>query len=235
VNGWEKNVDEIEKIIGYSFKNKELLCRAFTHNSFAKLQKTKSYQALEFLGDSILDFLVAERLMELIPSAEEGLLTKLRSTVVSARPLAQIVGAKGLNRYLLMGAGEAKQHIDDNDKVRSDIFEAMIAAVYLDGGMKAAKTVALGLLADKLNAAASSKFEGDHKSDLNEFAAKNEIELQYVLSSSAGEAHSPEFCFDVMFEGVKIGSGAGKSKKDAQQAAAKAALEYFKLRGRSLK
>lgn len=122
---------EIEKIIGYTFKDKALLERAFTHGSKEK-HATKNYQSLEFLGDSILDFIIAKRLMEINPDAHEGALTRLRAQIVSREPLADEIAKLGLENYLIVGKGENAKAISNQSKIMSDIFEAVIGAIYLD-------------------------------------------------------------------------------------------------------
>ena len=122
---------EIEKIIGYTFKDKALLERAFTHGSKEK-HATKNYQSLEFLGDSILDFIIAKRLMEINPDAHEGALTRLRAQIVSREPLADEIAKLGLENYLIVGKGENAKAISNQSKIMSDIFEAVLGAIYLD-------------------------------------------------------------------------------------------------------
>ena len=127
----EKDIKKIEKIVGYTFKDKSLLERALTHGSASK-NALENYQSLEFLGDSILDFIAAKRLMEINPNAHEGALTRIRASIVSKEPLAEEVKKLGLEKYLIVGKGENLAYISSQEKIMSDLFESMIAAIYLD-------------------------------------------------------------------------------------------------------
>lgn len=215
--------DEIENIIGYTFKDKTILVRAFTHPSL-RPEVTENYQTLEFLGDSILDFVVAEKLMADNPALNEGHLTKMRASVVSEQPLSDAIGRVRLTEFMQFGIGERRHKIYNNDSIKSDLFEAIVGAIYLDGGLEPAKNFVLEMLADAVKYAKVEE-ELDAKSILNEYASKHGKEVEYKLVSQSGPVHKPTFIFEVHVDGVCLGNGRGNTKQSAQQWAAKEALQ----------
>ncbi len=218
----------IEKKIGYEFKDKTLLMRAFTHAS-ACADATKNYQSLEFLGDSILDFVVAKRLMEINPNAHEGALTKNRAAIVSKEPLADEVDRLDLAKFLIVGKGENLEVISAQQKVKSDIFESIIGAIYLDSNsVVPCEKFVLSKLADYFNGDNKHAGAHDYKTELNEFASKHELSVEYILVSKTGKPHEPIFDVIVKIDGLDAGKGEGKSKKEAEQNAAKMALYNIK-------
>lgn len=217
----------MQKKIGYTFKDIKLLERAFTHSSVDK-DATKNYQSLEFLGDSILDFVVAKRLMEINPDAHEGSLTKLRASIVSKEPLAEEIKRLDLAKYLVVGKGENAEQISSTTKIMSDIFEAVIAAIYLDSGrIEDAEKFVLSKLAHMFNGACKHTLAPDHKTELNEYASRHDLKIEYVQVSKSGKPHEPVFDCKVRINGLDSGRGKGRSKKDAEQLAAKQALEHI--------
>ncbi len=218
---------EIEKRIGYTFRNKELLQRALTHASATKFGGV-SYQNLEFLGDSIIGFSVAKRLLELYPEADEGELTKMRAAIVSRQPLADEVDRLGLTEFVIVGKGENKSRIMGQTKMRSDIFESVTAAVYLDcASFDVVDSFVLSSLSEAFDAVAA-EFSDDYKSELNELAAKRGLAVEYFEISVSGPAHNPEFEYGVKINGVQRGIGKGGKKSLAQQLAAKQALNNLR-------
>lgn len=215
--------DEIENIIGYTFKDKTILVRAFTHPSL-RPDVTENYQTLEFLGDSILDFVVAEKLMSDNPTLNEGHLTKMRASVVSEQPLSDAIGRVRLTEFMQFGIGERRHKIYNNDSIKSDLFEAIVGAIYLDGGLEPAKNFVLEMLADAVKYARVEE-ELDAKSILNEYASKHGKDVEYKLVSQSGPVHKPTFIFEVHVDGVCLGNGRGNTKQSAQQWAAKEALQ----------
>ncbi len=216
-------VQEIEGIIGYTFEDKTLLVRAFTHPSL-KSKSQENYQTLEFLGDSILDFIVAEKLMDLHPEVHEGELTKMRATVVSEQPLSDAIGRVRLTEFMQFGFGERRSKLYNNDKLKADLFESIVGAIYLDGGIENARDFILTMLDDSIKIAKVEE-EIDAKSALNEYASKHGMEVTYKLQSQFGPSHKPTFIFDVYIDGVVYGNGRGTTKQSAQQWAAKEALQ----------
>lgn len=217
----------IQKIIGYEFKNENILLRAFTHNSGVKKGCKRNYQNLEFLGDSIVDFIIAEALMNRHPSFDEGQLTRMRAAVVSEKPLAETVHRLGLNKYLIMGLSETKMGINNNTSVMSDMFESIVAGIYLDGGLKNARRFVLSALEPViLKSECNNNNFYDYKSMLNEFAGKHSLTVKYE-SLNDEFTERGKFAFSVLIDGEALGKGNGNSKKEAQQMAAK--LAYKKL------
>lgn len=217
----------IQKIIGYEFKNENILLRAFTHNSGVKKGCKRNYQNLEFLGDSIVDFVIAEALMNRHSSFDEGQLTRMRAAIVSEKPLAETVRRLGLNKYLIMGLSETKMGINNNASVMSDMFESIAAGIYLDGGLKNAKRFILSALEPViLKSECNNNNFYDYKSMLNEFAGRHSLTVKYE-SLKDELTERDKFVFSVLIDGEAMGKGNGNSKKEAQQMAAKVA--YKKL------
>lgn len=206
-----KDLDLIQARICYCFKNSELLVAAFTHSSFVNEHKTVGNERIEFLGDCVLNFLVGERLFKLDPTASEGKLSSRRSALVSRAPLARIVDGLGLIEYLQVGAGVNKSAF--SDKARSDLFEAIVGAVYIDGGIEACRKLLDSIFYDTVEP------ERDYKSELQEFAVARAVAVVYTVEPFDGN-----FRATVNVGGVKY-SGIGKSKHGAEIAVAKIALE----------
>ncbi len=217
----------IEKKIGYTFKNKVLLERAFTHSS-ASREATKNYESLEFLGDSLLDFIVAKRLMMENPDAHEGALTSRRAEIVSQAPLEKEIERLGLAKFMIVGKGESAEAITGHTKVKSNLFEAIVGAIYFDSGrLEDAEKFVLSKLRSHFDG--SYKHDGgDHKTELNEFASKHKIKVEYRLIEQSGAPHDPTFKTEVRLDGLYAGVGIGKTKKEAEQEAAKMAMSRIK-------
>ena len=212
-------LDEAEKKINYIFKNPSYLIRAFTHPSFLN---GKNYQNLEFLGDSIVNFVIAEYFFNKYPSKDEGFLTRLRSSVVSEKPLSEAIDRLDVSDCMLVGEGGKKQNITCLSSVKSDLFESIAGAIYLDGGIEPAQKFVLENLAEELeNAKADAK---DAKSKLNEYGSKHGVEIEYKLLSETGADHNPQFVFEVVVDDKVMGKGTGGTKREAQQNCAKIAL-----------
>ena len=224
-----ESFSEVEDIIGYKFKDKNLLIRAFTHNSGIKKGAKRNYQNLEFLGDSILAFVIAEALMKRHPSFDEGQLTRMRAGIVSEKPLAETIKKSGLNEFLIMGESETKMGINQNSSVMGDLFESIVGSIYLDGGIRNAKKFILKFLEPRIRMSECNNNNFyDYKSMLNEFAGKHSLTVKYedALNDEIS-LQKQKFEFDVYIDGEKMGTGVGGSKKEAQQMAAKVA--YKKL------
>lgn len=217
----------IEKKIGYRFKDKAVLERAFTHSS-ASREATKNYESLEFLGDSILNFVVAKRLMAENPDAHEGALTHRRADIVSQRPLENEIEKLDLARFMIVGKGESLSGITEHTKVKSNLFEAIVGAIYLDSGsIDEAERFILSKLRSHFDGSAKHGDSADNKTELNEVASKRKMKVEYALVSQQGRSHEPTFTVDVFIDGKPMGRGVGKSKKAAEQEAAKEALKYL--------
>lgn len=218
--------DTVQRIIGYTFRDADILLRAFTHNSGINKGCKKSYQNLEFLGDSIVDFVVAEALMRRHPSFDEGQLTRMRAAIVSEKPLAETIGRLGLNKYLIMGASELKMGINNNPSVMSDMFESIVAGIYLDGGIRNARRFILSALEPViLKSECNNNNFYDYKSMLNEFTGKHNLSVKYAEIPVKDGDLQHKFAFEVLIDGDSLGRGTGASKKDAQQTAARIAYK----------
>ena len=224
------DIKVIESKIGYAFKNKALLTRAFTHSSASKVA-TENYDSLEFLGDSILAFVVAKRLMIENPDAHEGVLTKRRAEMVSKEPLEKAIDKLDIAKYLIVGKGEKLKNIIEHTKVKSDMFESIVAAIYLDSGnVDCAEQFILMALKSHFDGSVKHSEECDYKSELNEFATRHKLEVKYDVVEKSGAPHDPTCVVDVFIDGVCAGRGKGKSKKSAEQSAAQIALNHINLK-----
>lgn len=217
------SITDFETIIGYSFKNKDLLKTALTHSSYANENKLPcDNERLEFLGDSVLGFVTAEYLFSEFKSRPEGELTKLRAAVVCEKSLFKFAEKISLGEYIFMGKGEEHSGGRNRPSIVSDAFEAVIAAVYLDGGMAAVKPYILDFIKEAVKREANFK---DNKSLLQEEIQKNKGNtIVYEEIGESGPDHEKVFVFAVKLNGEVIGEGQGKSKKEAEQAAAGNAL-----------
>ncbi|MBQ1372527.1 MAG: ribonuclease III [Oscillospiraceae bacterium] len=218
---------ELQKIIGYTFKDQSLLETALTHTSYANevyKDGLKSYERLEFLGDSILGFTTADYLIGAFPQMHEGELTKLRAELVCEASLAVTAQKLGLGDYLRLGKGEEAGGGRRRVSIIADVVEAVIAAIYLDGGLSAAKCfIYTYVLADT---GARLKLNTDYKTMLQELVQqKKNQSLSYELLSESGPDHDKQFSVRVLLNGNEVGRGDGTSKKRAEQAAAKTAVE----------
>lgn len=220
-------MEQLENNLGYHFKNPALLARALTHSSYANERHvdTGDNERLEFLGDSVLGFITAEYLFANHRDFPEGELTKLRAYAVCEKSLFSYAEEIGLGNYLKLGKGEERTGGRTRPSVLSDAFEAVIAAIYLDGGMDEAKKFVLRFVVPYVEAKPTFK---DYKTMLQEVVQKNQGEtLEYVLVSETGPDHDKCFTVEVHLNSNVIGRGVGGSKKKAEQNAAKEALELM--------
>ena len=218
------NIRQIEKIIGYEFASKDLLTRAFTHSSYANEKNQISNEQLEFLGDGLLGFIVAEKLYA--TNANEGNMTVKRSCIVNYKPLCRIMDSLRLSEHILFGQSEKNQS-HAGKKVLSDVFESMVGAVYLDGGINEARAVILRLLGEDIKKIISETGDKrNYKGNLQEFVQGNKLgDIEYVQSELSGSPHEPLFKIIVKINGEIFGEGGGRRMKDAEQEAAKCAFE----------
>lgn len=219
LNGIIKNMKSIEKSIGYTFKNKTLLETAFTHSSYANENKTASYERLEFLGDAILDFVAGEKIFLEHPEYQEGKLSRLRSELVCEGSLYKAAKRLGFPDALRISRGEEKTGGRDRVSVLADTVEAVAAAIYLDSNIENAKRFILDKVLDEMN------LEKDSKSLLQEKLQINgAVKIKYEEISESGPDHDKTFTFAVKVNDNYLGEGSGKTKQEAQQSAAAAAL-----------
>ena len=215
--------EALERVLGHTFQDKALLETALTHTSFANEARhgTKHNERLEFLGDSVLSIVVAEYLFT-HSSLPEGDLTRMRASLVCEAALFTFAQKIGLGRWLRLGHGEEMGGGRTRPSVVSDAFEAVSAALYLDGGIDAARAFILPFVTSALT---KQSAEEDYKTKLQEVVQQNPSErLRYVVASQTGPDHDKHFVVEVHLNSNCIGSGEGHSKKQAEQAAAKEAL-----------
>lgn len=220
---------EFEKKIGYTFKNKELLHEALSHSSYANEVKRgrHSNERLEFLGDSVLSIVVSKHLFTHFKHLPEGELTKIRASLVCENALFEFSKKINLGKHILLGKGEENSGGRERPSIVSDAFEAVIAAVFLDGGMEEAEKYVLSFIPKNLEAN-SSKSLHDYKTMLQEIIQKNpEERVEYVLADQTGPDHDRKFVVQVCLNSNVIGTGEGHSKKQAEQAAAHEALRLM--------
>lgn len=222
-------MNNFEKNLGYEFKNKALLKRALTHSSYANENRSAegSNERLEFLGDSVLSVIVAEHIFRNFKHLPEGELTKIRASVVCESALYEFSKELDIGSYLLLGKGEVINGGNKRPSILADAFEAVLAAVYLDGGIEPARKHVLRFVDPKLRHLTTVAFK-DYKTALQEVIQKNpEEELQYVLTGESGPDHAKVFTVEVHLNSNVIGKGKGPSKKRAEQEAARQALELM--------
>lgn len=220
---------EFEKKICYTFKNKELLHEALSHSSYANEAKNgrHSNERLEFLGDSVLSIVVSKHLFTHFKHLPEGELTKIRASLVCEKALFEFSKKIDLGKHIILGKGEENSGGRTRPSIVSDAFEAVIAAIYLDGGMEAAEKYVLSFIPKDLNAN-SSKALHDYKTTLQEIIQRNpEERVEYVLADQKGPDHDRVFVVQVRLNSNVIGTGEGHSKKQAEQAAAREALRLM--------
>ncbi len=219
----------LEENIKYSFKNITLLENALSHSSYANEKHLKygSNERLEFLGDAVLSVIVADYLYKNFSDKPEGELTKLRASLVCEKSLCGFARSLKLGDFLLLGRGEELGGGRERDSILADAFEAVLAAIYLDGGMEAAREYVLHFIIEELSHTEDEAFH-DYKTILQEIIQRNpEERLSYVLCSESGPDHNKSFTVEVCLNSNVIGSGTGKTKKRAEQMAAKDALKLM--------
>lgn len=221
-------IDKLEETIGYKFKDAELVQTALTHSSYANEHRnTRNNERLEFLGDAVLSIVVSERLFSLYKNKKEGDLTKLRASLVCEEALAGFAHKIDLGSYMRFGKGEKASGGDSRPSIIADCFEALIAAIFLDGGMEEARKFILGFVNEELNNT-KTKPVTDYKTTLQEIVQQGgEEKLEYVLAGESGPDHNKHFVVEVYINSNMVGRGGGKSKKEAEQQAAREALRLL--------
>ncbi len=226
----ESKLNEFEDIIGYKFKNQKLLFEALSHSSYANEMKKshlRSNERLEFLGDSVLSIVVSDYLYRHFKHLPEGELTRVRASLVCEKALFEFSDQIRLSDFILLGKGEMRSQGNKRPSTVSDAFEAVIAAIYLDGGLEAAKDHIMRFMPDNIISKKKDSNE-DYKSILQEIIQRNpEENIEYRLVDESGPDHDKKFTVRVMLNSNVIGEGTGKSKKNAEQTAAKEALELM--------
>lgn len=222
--GENDSIEQLENRIEYIFQNKDLVKQALTHSSYAnerKINKVKDYERIEFLGDAVLELVTSEFLYEKREEMSEGQLTRTRAAMVCEPSLASCARDLGLYRYIRLGKGEEMSGGRERDSIISDVMEALIGAIYLDGGFEQAEAFIHRYVLLKLE---DKALFYDAKSILQEKLQKDGGDIRYVLTGESGPEHDKSFFVEVYQKNRLLGKGSGHNKKAAQQQAAYEAL-----------
>lgn len=222
-------MNELENKLGYCFKDIKLLNTALSHSSYVNENKKSGEvcnERLEFLGDSVLGMVTADYLYKKFPDMPEGQMTKMRAELVCEPSLYGVAKNLGLGEYLRLGKGEEMGGGRNRPSIMADAVEAVIAAVYLDGGYNEAESIIKKFVLSAVNDGVKNS---DYKTTLQEFVQKKSDQvLQYEMIDATGPDHAKTFTFQVRLNGRVIGEGQGRTKKEAEQNAARKALEELK-------
>ena len=223
-----------EEKIGYQYKNKDLLITALTHSSYANECKPKGEaveynERLEFLGDSVLSIIVSDYLFKTYPDTPEGDLTRIRASAVCEKTLGKLAKDIGLGKYMRLGHGEEMSHGRERISILADAFEALLASIYLDSGSReAVEKFLMPLVVPEIKQFTENGKNKDHKTLLQQIVQQERGEiLEYVLVGESGPDHAKTFTVEARLNSNVIGHGSGKSKREAEQMAAKEALILF--------
>lgn len=225
-----ETIADFQARLGHVFRDQELLERALTHKSFANERRDASpenNERLEFLGDTVLGFLVGDLLFRTFPNLQEGALSKIKAHLVSAATLGEKARALEIGRFLRMGTGEARSGGSEKPSLVADAFEAVVAAIYLDGGLPSAEAFVRGQFGRDISGIdlADLSFH-DYKTALQEAAQGLGLPLpEYRVINESGPDHEKAFEIEVAWDGVSFATGRGSSKREAQRKAAKEALK----------
>lgn len=218
----------LEAAIGYEFKNRELLAEALTHRSAlneSQGELTRDNQRLEFFGDSVISLFVSRMLLERFPASREGELSRLRASLVDEASLARLAGLIGIGDCLVLGRGESRGGGREKKSMLADAYEALIGAIYLDGGPEGVLPVIEAHFAPLMDGLAVEGKRGDFKTELQERCQSLYGSVPaYILKGENGPGHARRFSVEVFIGDRLMGKGEGKSKKEAQQAAAREAI-----------
>lgn len=222
------NIEELEKNIGYTFKNKQLLKTALTHTSYAYEHGVQSNEKLEFLGDSILEFVSSEYMYNKYTNLKEGEMTKVRATVVCEKSLYKIATLHNFSDFLYLGKSEIMTGGNKRPAILADSVEAVIAAMFIDGGLEPSKKFIIENLKNEIEIATKHVGQKDYKTVLQEELQKNgDVKIEYKIIKESGPDHDKTFEAEVSLNGRKLATGVGKSKKEAEMQAAKKAIESY--------
>ena len=220
------NFNKLEENIGYTFKNKELLKNALTHTSYAYENNVQSNEKLEFLGDSILEFLSSKYLYGKYKKLKEGEMTKVRATVVCEDSLYKIALKHNFSDFLYLGKSENSNNAHLSKAILADSVEALIAAIYLDSGLESTEKFIIENLKEPIEIATKNVGNKDYKTVLQEkLQIHGNVEIKYYITKESGPDHDKEFESKVECNGKILGKGKGKTKKESEMMAAKAAIE----------
>lgn len=232
---YEDQIETFQQRLGYSFRNPDLLLRALTHKSYSHEARNRDLpdnETYEFLGDSVLGFVVGHLLFERFPALDEGALSKMKAYLVSAASLARKARGFGMGDVLRLGVGEEKSGGRKKDSLLANLFEAVVAAVYLDGGIEPARALITQCFADDIEAInGNDLLFHDYKTALQEIAQGLGLPLpEYSVVGEIGPDHEKRFVVEVRLTNQITARGEGSSKKEAQQQAAKDALRLYSER-----
>ncbi len=223
------NISTLEERINYVFKDKNTVLTAITHSSYAnekKARKLKYNERIEFLGDSVLGLTISEHLFKMYPELPEGELTVTRSKIVCESSLSRCASDIGLGELLLLGRGEELSGGRTKSSILSDAYEALIGAIYIDGGLEVAKEFILKHMDDIIKSSMQGKLFYDYKTQLQEkIQQKGEQQITYTVVDEKGPDHNKIFMTQIKINGLICGQGSGRSKKESEQSAAKDALD----------
>ena len=219
----------LEQELGYIFKDKNLLQTALTHTSYAYEKKTISNEKLEFLGDSILEFLSRIYIYQNYPKLKEGEMTKVRAQVVCEASLYKVAKSHNFSDFLRLGKSERVAHKQVKPAIMADSVEAVIAAMYLDGGLEPVNKFIIENLKEEIKFASKNVGQKDYKTVLQEILQKHgDVKIEYKIIKEFGPDHDKTFDAEVIYNGNILAKGEGKSKKNAEMDAAKHAIEILK-------
>lgn len=226
-----QSLNHVQQILQYNFKNSNLLISALTHSSYANKNGGECNERMEFLGDAILDFVVAEYLYEKYPNRNEGDYTLVRADVVDTNSLSKVINDLNLIDFLLVDVGFAKQgiNLNKNKKLYADLYESVLCAIYLDGGLEPVKKFVYTTLKKELKDAMYLATGRDFKTLLKEAGEKHHFEVKYIMQKKEGTDDNPTFYYSVLINDEVMGEGYGSSIKEAQSFSAKRALKKLKL------
>ncbi len=214
--------NNVEQVLDYKFKDVQILKNALTHSSYVnERSKLQNNERLEFLGDAVLELIVSFYLYKNHAQSSEGDLTKLRAKIVCTESLAMVSDALNLGKFVFMGKGEENTGGRTRKSILANSFEALIGAIYIDGGLQEAERFILSKLKDNINNAIKGKLIFDYKTKIQEYIQQDATnEIEYVVDSEEGPEHDKVFYINLFMNGKVIGTGTGSSKKEAEQQAA---------------
>ena len=220
---------KLEKSIGYTFKNKELLKKALTHTSYAYEKQLESNEKLEFLGDSILEYISSKYIYNNYSNLKEGEMTKVRAEVVCENSLYNVAKSHNFSDFILIGKSEANTGGNQKPAILADSIEATIAAIYFDGGLEEAEKFIINNLKNAIEKSTKNVGMKDFKTVLQEKLQENgDVKIKYTVIKETGPDHNKTFTVKVEVNGKELAIGEGKTKKHAEMSAAKKALERLK-------
>ena len=224
----ESDLATLEQSIGYTFKNKDLLKNALTHTSYAYEHRIKSNEKLEFLGDSILEFISSKYLYNNYPKLKEGEMTKVRASVVCEESLYKVASKHNFSDFLYVGKSEKIHQGNRKVAIMADSVEALIAAIYFDSGLEEAEKFIVDNLKDEIEIASKNVGMKDHKTVLQEkLQVHGNVDIKYEIINETGPDHDKTFTAQVKLNGKVLATGTGKTKKQAEMDAADKALKII--------